>query len=238
VLERVVPQRAVSGATNTFVPDALARQGLDADEWSTALATALERALDVPLTPLTSPAPTLRSLAAHTTFTELGFDFAVVSERGRAIRARQLARVFAEHPGGSVPDEYASQLAALDFTPLRGLLTGTIDLVARHQDMWTVLDYKSNHLGDRITDYAIAPMTAAMCAHHYILQYHLYLVALHRFLRLRQPAYDYDRHVLGIGYLFVRGMDSAHAGNGVFTDRPPRARIEALDDLLRSGELA
>ena len=142
------------------------------------------------------------------------------------------------HPGGNVPDDYTAALAALDFTPLRGLLTGAIDLVARHDNAWTVLDYKSNHLGDRNADYALAPMTAAMCTHHYILQYHLYLVALHRFLRLRQPAYDYDQHVLGIGYLFVRGMDAAHAGSGVFTDRPPRARIEALDALLRTGDVA
>ena len=238
VLERVVQQRAVPGTVAAVVPDALLRQGLDAIAWSVPLAAALEPALDVPLAGLATPAPTLRSLASHTTFTELTFDFALVSEPGRAIRARQLARVFALHPGGNVPDDYVPALAALDFTPLRGLLTGAIDLVARHDNAWTVLDYKSNHLGDRIADYALAPMTAAMCTHHYILQYHLYLVALHRFLRLRQPAYDYDQHVLGIGYLFVRGMDAAHAGSGVFTDRPPRARIEALDALLRTGDVA
>lgn len=238
VLERVVQQRAVPGSSAAVIPDALARQGLDVGTWSTPLAAALESALDIPLVGLDAPAPTLRSLAAHTTFTELTFDFALVSERGRAIRARQLARVFTMHPGGNVPVDYAAQLAALDFVPLRGLLTGAIDLVARHNGAWTVLDYKSNHLGDTIADYALAPMTTAMCAHHYILQYHLYLVALHRFLRLRQPAYHYDTHVLGIGYLFVRGMELAHAGSGVFTDRPPRARIEALDTLLRTGEIA
>ncbi len=243
VLERVVQQRGVPGAIAPVAADALARQGLDADAWSAPLVAALESVLDVPLVGLTTSAattsaPSLRSLATGTTFTELTFDLAVVSVRGRAIRARQLARAFALHPGGNVPDDYAAELAALDFVPLRGLLTGTIDLVARHNDTWTLLDYKSNHLGDTVGDYTLAPMTASMRAHHYILQYHLYLVALHRFLRVRQPAYDYDQHILGVGYLFVRGMDAAHAGSGVFADRPPRARIEALDELLRTGEIA
>jgi exodeoxyribonuclease V beta subunit len=75
-----------------------------------------------------------------------------------------------------------------------------------------------------------------MQSHHYILQYHLYLVALHRYLRMRQPAYDYDTHVLGAAYLFVRGMDARDSGAGVYVDRPPRIRIEALDALLRFGE--
>jgi exodeoxyribonuclease V beta subunit len=127
-------------------------------------------------------------------------------------------------------------IAALDFLPLRGLLTGAIDLVARHDGRWYLLDYKSNHLGDSVDDYAMPPMTHAMTSHHYVLQYHLYLVALHRFLRARQPAYDYDEHVGGIAYLFVRGLDAAHPGAGVFVDRPPRARIEALDAALRDGE--
>ncbi len=238
VFERAVQQRAAPGLVATLVSEALARQGLDDAAWSAPLASALESALDVPLVGLgaTTPPPTLRALAMGTTFTELTFDFAVASAPGRGVRARQLARAFAEHPGGNVPVSYADGIASLDFTPLRGLLNGAIDLVARHGESWVLLDYKSNHLGDAPSDYSVAPMTHAMQEHHYILQYHLYLVALHRWLRLRQPAYDYDRHVGGIAYLFVRGMDASHAGAGVFTDRPPRARIEALDAALRMGE--
>jgi exodeoxyribonuclease V beta subunit len=236
VFERAVQQRAAPGLVATLVPEALARQGMDAATWSAPMATALEAALDVPLPGLGAPPPTLRTLAMGTTFTELTFDFAVASAPGRGVRARQLARAFAEHPGGAVTASYADRIAALDFTPLRGLLNGAIDLVARHGDAWVLLDYKSNHLGDAPSDYAHAAMTHAMQEHHYILQYHLYLVALHRYLRLRQSAYDYDRHVGGIAYLFVRGMDAMHEGAGVFTDRPPRARIEALDAALRTGE--
>ncbi len=44
---------------------------------------------------------------------------------------------------------------------------------------------------------------------HYPLQLLLYSVALHRFLRWRQPGYDPDLHLGGGLYLFVRGMVGA-----------------------------
>jgi len=244
VFERAVQQRGAAGVVATLVPDALRRQGLDDARWGALLAEALEQAFDVPLVGLGAPDratttaqwPTLRTLATGRTFTELTFDFAVTGGTDRVVRARHLARVFREHAGGAVPPEYADAIAALDFLPLRGLLTGAIDLIARHDGRWYLLDYKSNHLGNTIADYAMPEMTHAMTAHHYVLQYHLYLVALHRYLRLRQPAYDYDLHMGGIAYLFVRGLDAHHPGAGVFVDLPPRARIDALDAALREGE--
>ena len=64
----------------------------------------------------------------------------------------------------------------------------------------------------------------------YDLQYVLYLLALHRLLKLRLPAYDYDCHIGGALYLFLRG---SHApGQGVHALRPPRELIESLDALF------
>ena len=72
-----------------------------------------------------------------------------------------------------------------------------------------------------------------MTRHHYVLQYLLYSVALHRHLRLRVPGYDYEQHFGGVYYLFVRGMAPEHpVGTGVFADRPSRALVEALSALL------
>jgi exodeoxyribonuclease V beta subunit len=49
-------------------------------------------------------------------------------------------------------------------------------------------------------------------------------------LRLRLADYDYDRHVGGVFYVFLRGVDpAAPPGHGVFHDRPSRALVEALD---------
>ena len=50
------------------------------------------------------------------------------------------------------------------------------------------------------------------------------------------PGYDYDRHVGGYAYLFLRGMAKAHPlGTGVLAERPPRAAIEELSRLLHGG---
>ncbi len=117
---------------------------------------------------------------------------------------------------------------------IEGYLRGFIDLVAGHDGVWYVLDYKSNWLGNRPDDYRPAGISKAMREHRYPLQYLLYLVALSRYLAGRLPAYDYDEHVGGSFYLFLRGIDAAAGINrGVYFDRPSRSCIEALDACFR-----
>ena len=53
-------------------------------------------------------------------------------------------------------------------------------------------------------------LVSAMAHHQYFLQYHLYSVALHRYLAARLPDYDFERHFGGVYYLFLRGMAPAH----------------------------
>ena len=78
-----------------------------------------------------------------------------------------------------------------------------------------------------------------MVEDHYVLQYHLYAVALVRHLQRTIPGFRYERDFGGVYYLFLRGMaPSAGPERGVFYDRPPRARIEALSSLLRGGAIA
>ena len=110
---------------------------------------------------------------------------------------------------------------------LNGMLKGFIDLVFEHDGRFYVLDYKSNWLGASDEAYRVETMQAAVLAHRYELQYMFYLLALHRLLKVRLPDYDYDRHVGGALYLFLRG--SGAPSRGVFAARPPRAVIEALD---------
>ncbi len=117
-----------------------------------------------------------------------------------------------------------------------GFLQGFIDLVARHDGRWYVLDYKSNWLGDGLSDYSQDALRMAMEHHGYHLQYLLYLTALHRMLALRLPDYDYDRHVGGACYLFLRAMRPGLPGHGVFHDRPSRECIEAIDACFRGEE--
>ncbi len=131
---------------------------------------------------------------------------------------------------------------------VRGYLNGSIDLLARLPDgRFLVADYKSNWLGDRdtdrsvVTDYHPQALAAAMREHHYVLQALLYLVAAHRYLRWRVDGFNHDRHVVGAGYLFLRGMvgpdtpvvDGQPCGTTIL--RPGGDLVAAISRLLDGG---
>ena len=118
--------------------------------------------------------------------------------------------------------------------PISGFLRGFVDVVVEHESRWYVLDYKSNWLGGAPGDYRPAALGEAMREGGYALQYLIYLAALHRHLSVRLPGYDYQRHVGGVFYLFVRGIDpAAGMSRGVYFDRPSAACVHALDDCFR-----
>jgi exodeoxyribonuclease V beta subunit len=72
-----------------------------------------------------------------------------------------------------------------------------------------------------------------MAHHHYFLQYHVYLVALHRHLASRLAGYSYEDHMGGVLYLFLRGMSKERGPEtGVFFDRPERDVVEELSRVL------
>jgi exodeoxyribonuclease V beta subunit len=73
-----------------------------------------------------------------------------------------------------------------------------------------------------------------MVDHDYVLQYHFYVLALHRHLRSRIPDYDYERHFGGVVYVFLRGA-VAGSTRGMFFDRPPVALIAAMDAWIGGG---
>jgi len=72
----------------------------------------------------------------------------------------------------------------------------------------------------------------AMREHNYGLQYWLYTLMLHRYLQTVIDDYVYGDHFGGVKYLFMRGMDPALPGNGVYTDLPDLATLEQLEGCL------
>ena len=112
---------------------------------------------------------------------------------------------------------------ALQPRVLQGMLTGFMDLVFEHQGRYWVLDYKSNWLNT----YDSESLNAAVLDKRYDVQYVLYLLALHRLLSSRLPNYNYDTHIGGAVYVFLRGIDSK--GAGVHCMKPPFELIAQLD---------
>jgi exodeoxyribonuclease V beta subunit len=227
------------------------------------LAAALLPVLHTPLGPLAAGV-TLHGIATADRLPEMDFEIPLAGgdvgagaantagEPGAdGITLGALAPVIRRH---LAPDDplygYADRLAspALRWQPLRGYLTGSLDAVLRLPGpRYLVADYKTNWLGDidgpPISAWHYRPdaLDAVMAGSDYPLQAMLYCVALHRFLRWRQPDYDPAVHIGGVLYLFVRGMsgpatplvDSRPCG--VFGWQPPVGLITGLSDLLDGG---
>ncbi|BBV64508.1 TPA: exodeoxyribonuclease V subunit beta [Kluyvera ascorbata] len=133
-------------------------------------------------------------------------------------------------------DPLSAGCPELDFRQVRGMLKGFIDLVFRHDGRYYLLDYKSNWLGESGEAYTQEAMAEAMRSHRYDLQYQLYSLALHRYLRHRIADYDYERHFGGVIYLFLRGVDGEAGQQGIFATRPDPALIMAMDALFAGEE--
>lgn len=117
------------------------------------------------------------------------------------------------------------------FNELEGIMNGKVDLFFEHGGKYYILDWKSNYLGDTLQDYDSASLQEAMTANNYHLQYHIYTVAVCKYLRFRLPQFDYDTHFGGVFYLFLRGVRKGKT-TGIFYNRPSYALIQKLEALL------
>ncbi|MFM9072879.1 MAG: UvrD-helicase domain-containing protein, partial [Cyanobium sp.] len=232
-----------SPAMESLVNHELRRAGLQ-EAWGDSLLGAIE---EMVATPFGGSLGGLRpaDLKPAARLNELHFDLSL-----QQVRAADLARAFLDHPGGAFGGAYAAALAQLPVNHC-GFLTGSIDLVfpTPENDQWWVLDWKSNWLGRRDGqgrtlscgpgDYGAEALEALMASHHYPLQAHLYLVALHRYLAWRLPGYRPEQHLGGYAYVFVRGTPGALGRGalpgfipGMVVERPPLERLLALDRAL------
>ncbi|OYN98893.1 exodeoxyribonuclease V beta subunit [Propionibacteriaceae bacterium ES.041] len=221
-----------------------------------------EAMLPAVLTPLGPVADGLRlaDIPAKDRLPELDFEYPLAGgDRPTArVLLGQVADLLRRHLAADDPlADYPEHLGDPELAEqvLRGFLIGSIDAVLRIPEKpstagnpayrYLVVDYKTNWLGSLapgapllLSHYTRAAMAEAMMAAHYPLQALLYAVALHRYLRWRQPGYDPGQHLGGVAYLFVRGMAGEGTPmvdgtpTGVFSWYPPAALVAELSDLL------
>ncbi|MHC8409419.1 exodeoxyribonuclease V subunit beta [Pseudomonas sp. Hz4] len=208
-------------ATPQAVEDAIARRcnRRGWEGWITALNDWLQHLLASPLRIGNGQAPVVFE---QLTQYRVEMEFWFASHKVDVLKLDELVRQYTHNGVARV---------AAEPVLLNGMFKGFIDLTFEHDGRYYVADYKSNWLGVDDAAYTEQAMEQSILDNRYDLQYVLYLLALHRQLKARIADYDYDRHVGGALYLFLRGTRAP--SQGVYFARPPRELIERLDRLFQ-----
>jgi len=204
-----------------WVLEMLQKGGYDA-QWQPVLTAWITAILEAPLN---DSGISLSQLTAKEKQVEMEFYLPIAGP----LTANALDAIIREH------DPLSKNSPALNFRQVSGMLKGFIDLVFRHEGRYYLLDYKSNWLGENSEAYTRQAMAAAMQSHRYDLQYQLYTLALHRYLRHRIADYNYEDHFGGVIYLFLRGVDARDPQSGIFTTRPDPLLIDKMDRLFAAS---
>lgn len=208
-------------ATPQAVEDAIARRcnRRGWEGWISTLSDWLQHLLTLPMPAGSDRPPVILAQLQHYRV-EMEFWFA--SHKVDVLKLDELVRQYTHNGVARV---------AAEPVMLNGMFKGFIDLTFEHDGRYYVADYKSNWLGVDDMAYTEQAMEQSILDNRYDLQYVLYLLALHRQLKARLADYDYDRHVGGALYLFLRGTRAA--SQGVYFARPPKDLIERLDRLFQ-----
>ena len=216
-----------SGQWEPVIRDILAGYGFD-ESWKPAVTDMVENVLQAGLE---TGDQTLQLSTVQNSDRINEMEFYFPAEK---INAEGLAKVFEK--GGIFLSRFKEMVRSLEFSPVKGYVRGFIDLVFRHGERYYIVDWKTNWLGNNLEDYSRPMLEKAMEEHLYVLQYYLYSVALHRYLRARVRGYRYDKHFGGVFYLFLRGIDEKEGSRyGIYHDRPQQEMMDTLDGYFSHG---
>lgn len=140
----------------------------------------------------------------------------------RVLAMQRIQQLFAEY-GMSMPELLEAKSARY--------LNGSIDLVYFDGQRYHIADYKSNYLGANAADYAPSQLAENMSQSSYWLQAGLYLVALHRYLKVKLQDYAIEQHLGAATYLYLRGMQGS-AQQGYAYWKPADEFVLRLDAIL------
>lgn len=140
----------------------------------------------------------------------------------RVLAMKRIQQLFAEY-GMEMPELLEARSARY--------LNGSIDLVYFDGQRYHIADYKSNYLGENLADYSVESIAQSMSLASYWLQAGLYLVALHRYLKVKMQNYDIEQHLGGATYLYLRGMNG-EAEQGYYYWQPSTEFVLRFDAIL------
>ena len=115
---------------------------------------------------------------------------------------------------------------------VRGMMNGFVDLFFEHNDKYYILDWKSNFLGDEISEYDSDGVLNGMNEGNYHLQYLLYTIAVEKFLKSRiGENFDFENHFGGIIYVFLRGTREGQ-NSGFYVKDVTKSELDKLKGVL------
>jgi exodeoxyribonuclease V beta subunit len=183
----------------------------------------LTNCLDTPL----PSGPKLNQLKWSDTLRESEFYFPM-----QRVNPNQLAKLLFKHRSILNPT-INEKIQLPGKQSLYGMMHGFIDLVFQWHGKYYIADYKSTHLGGQINDYERKNLEKNIRDNYYDLQYLIYSLALHRYLKFRITDYDPQIHFGGIYYLYLRGMQD-QSTHGIFFTTLPADLLNQLDELFAS----
>ena len=101
--------------------------------------------------------------------------------------------------------------------------TGIADLICRYRGKYYIIDWKTDILDNDFSNFLPEKLFYPMWEKFYLYQSLLYSAVLIRFLSFRtgkKPEEIYDHQFGGVRYLFLRGIDPAVPGRGIFSCKP------------------
>lgn len=226
IFEHLDFQEKDPGRVNGLIADKLIEYGFE-PVWQKTLFRMIQKVMAAPLNPGIRGLR-LSCIPDQDRLNELEFYFPL-----KTIAPDTLKRIFRSAQGNQTPHTFPGTMGRLQFAPTRGFMKGFMDLVFRFKDRFFLVDWKSNHLGNRVEDYAPESLFPVMENEFYILQYHIYTLALDLYLRMRLPGYRYEYHFGGVFYIFLRGVyPEKGADYGIYRDLPSPELIDALREAL------
>lgn len=120
---------------------------------------------------------------------------------------------------------------------LEGMMNGKVDMFFEKDGKYYILDWKSNYLGDDLSDYSSESVWSAMGENNYHLQYYIYSVALCKYLSMRLQNFVYERDFGGVIYLFVRGIRET-GDTGIFFAKPDKSVVDSLDHIFTQNSIS
>ena len=229
IFENIDFKQDLEDIKESLITDKLHEYGFDL-KWKKVVCDMINNVISTPLF-TDKKSFLLSSISGTDRINEMEFYFPL-----KTVTPKKIRKIFSDYGEINIPAEFPLHMERLSFSPSKGFMKGYIDMIFCYNEQFYLIDWKSNHLGNTIEDYKKGSIDRIMSEDLYILQYHIYLLALHQYLRIHLPEYSYESDFGGVLYMFIRGIDKNQGPEfGIYRDIPSPDLINALGRELISG---